>query len=167
MYHPLMVTSSCCYSVVKSRSALCDSMDCSTPDLPVPISWSLPKFMSIESMMPSNHLILCRPPLLFPSIFTSIRVFSHPRGGLVTKSCLTLVTPWTVACQALLSVGFSWKEYWSGLPFPSPEHLPQPGIELWSPAPQASLVAQLVKNPPTTQETLVRFLGGEDPLEKG
>ena len=38
-------------------------------------SWSLPKLMSIESVMPSNHLILCRP-LLLPSIFPSIRVFS-------------------------------------------------------------------------------------------
>ena len=40
-------------------------------------SWSLPKLMSIESMMPSNHLILCRPLLLLPSIFLSIRVFSN------------------------------------------------------------------------------------------
>ena len=37
---------------------------------------------------------------------------------LVTKSCLTLATPWTIACQAPLSVGFSREEYWSGLPFP-------------------------------------------------
>ena len=40
------------------------------------ISWSLLKYMSIESMMPSNHLILCSPLLLLPSIFPSIRVFS-------------------------------------------------------------------------------------------
>ena len=40
-------------------------------------SWSLPKFMSIESVMPSNHLILCLPLLLLPSIFPSIRVFSN------------------------------------------------------------------------------------------
>ena len=40
-------------------------------------SWSPPKPMSIESMMPSNHLILCRPLLLLPSIFPSIRVFSN------------------------------------------------------------------------------------------
>ena len=40
-------------------------------------SWSLPKLMSIESVMPSNHLILCRPLLLPPSIFPSIRVFSN------------------------------------------------------------------------------------------
>ena len=36
---------------------------------------------------------------------------------------------WTVARQAPLSIGFSWQEYWSGLPFPSPGDLPHPGIE--------------------------------------
>ena len=55
-------------------------------------------------------------------------------GGLVAKSCLTLATPWTVACQAPLSMGFSRQEYWSGLLFPSPGNLPDPGIELRSPA---------------------------------
>ena len=40
-------------------------------------SWSLPKLMSVESVMPSNHLILCRPPLLLPLIYPSIRVFSN------------------------------------------------------------------------------------------
>ena len=41
------------------------------------ISWSMPKFMSVESVMPSNHLILCYPLLLLPSIFSSIRIFSE------------------------------------------------------------------------------------------
>ena len=41
------------------------------------VSWSLLRFMSIESVMLSNHLILCHPLLLLPSIFLSIRVFSH------------------------------------------------------------------------------------------
>ena len=58
-------------------------------------------------------------------------------GGLVTKSCLTLETPWTVACQAPLSMGFSRQEYWSGLPFPSPGDLLIPGIEPESSALQA------------------------------
>ena len=44
------------------------------------------------------------------------------------------MTPWTVACQAPLPVGFSRQEYWSGLPFLSPGVLPDPGIELTSPA---------------------------------
>ena len=41
-------------------------------------------------------------------------------------------TPWTVACQAPLSMQFSRQEYWSGLPFPSPGDLPDPGIKLAS-----------------------------------
>ena len=53
-------------------------MDCSKPGLPIhPNSQSLLKFMSIESMMPSNHRILCPPLLLLPSIFHRIRVFSN------------------------------------------------------------------------------------------
>ena len=56
---------------------LCDPMDCSTPGFPVHHQLqSLLKLMSIESVMPSNHLILCLPLLLLPSIFSSIRVFS-------------------------------------------------------------------------------------------
>jgi len=43
-------------------------------------------------------------------------------------------TPWTAAYQAPPSMGFSRQEYWSGLPFPSPEYLPDPGIESRSPA---------------------------------
>ena len=46
-------------------------------------------------------------------------------------------TLWTVAHQALSSMGFSRQEYWSGLPFPSPGDLPDPGIEPRSPAVQA------------------------------
>ena len=55
-------------------------------------------------------------------------------GGLATKLGPTLVTPWTVAHQAPLSTGFSRQEYWSGLPFLSPEDLPDPRIEPMSPA---------------------------------
>ena len=47
------------------------------PSLSFTISWSLLKLMSIESVMPSTHLILCRPLFLLPSIFPSIRVFSN------------------------------------------------------------------------------------------
>ena len=53
-------------SVTQSCPTLCDPMDCSTPGLPVHHhSWSLLKLMSVESMMPSNHLILCCPLLLY------------------------------------------------------------------------------------------------------
>ena len=58
-------------------------------------------------------------------------------GDLVAKSCLTLETLWTVACQAPLSVGFSRQEYWSVLPCSPPGDLPDPGIEPGSPALQA------------------------------
>ena len=50
-------------------------------------------------------------------------------GDLVTKSCLTLATPGTVARQAPLFMEFSSQEYWNGLPFPSPGDLLDPGTE--------------------------------------
>ena len=65
-------------SVAQSCLTLCDPMGCSMPGLPVPYHLpGLPKFMSIESVIPSNHLILCCPLLLLPSVFPSIRVFSN------------------------------------------------------------------------------------------
>ena len=107
------------------------------------ISGSLHRFMSIELVMLFNHLILCCPLLLLPLIFHNIRVFSNelalcirwPKyltsalasvllmngvgGGLVMKlkPCPTFVTPWTVALQAPLSMGFSRQEHWSGFHF--------------------------------------------------
>ena len=56
-----------------------------------------------------------------------------------------LATPWTVACQDPLSMGFSRQEYWSGQPFLSPADLPYPGIETGSPALQAD---SLLSEPP-------------------
>ena len=60
--------------MAQSCLTLCNPMDCSTPGFPVR---SLLKFMPIESLMPSNYLILCRPLLLLPSIFHSLRVLSN------------------------------------------------------------------------------------------
>ena len=58
------------------------------------------------------------------------------------------VIPWTVAYQAPLSMEFSRQEYWSGLPFPSPGDLPDPGIEPRSPALQAdALLPELPGKP--------------------
>ena len=65
-------------------------------------------------------------------------------GGLVTKSCPTLATPWTVAHQALLSMGFSRQEYQSRLPCPPPGDLPGSGIKPRSPA----FTAELPGKPP-------------------
>ena len=52
----------------------------------------------------------------------------------MTKSCPALATPWTIASQAPLSIGFPRQEYLSGLQFPSPGDLPNPGIEPGFPA---------------------------------
>ena len=68
--------------------------------------------------------------------------------GLVTKLCLTLATPQAVACQAPLSMGFSRQEYWSGLPFPSPGDLPDPGIKTRSPALQADSLPTELRGKP-------------------
>ena len=80
-------------SVAQSCLTLCDPINCSRPGLPV--HHQLPEFtqtqpMSIESVMPSNHLILCRPLLLLPSIFPSVRVFSNESA-----------------------LGIRWPKYWS------------------------------------------------------
>ena len=65
-------------SVTQSRLSLCKPMDCSTPDsLSITNPRSLLKLISIELVMPSNHLILCCPLRLLPSIFPSIRVFAN------------------------------------------------------------------------------------------
>ena len=66
----------CCCSIAQSFPTLCKPMDCSTPGFPV--HHQLPELTqtrSMELVMPSNHLILCRPLLLLPSVFPSIRVF--------------------------------------------------------------------------------------------
>ena len=95
-------------SVAQSCPTLCDPMDCSKPGFPV--HHQLPellKLMPIKSVMPSKHLILCRPLFLLPSIFPSIRLFSK-------ESALHI----------------RW-------PFPSPGVLRNPGVEPRSPTLQA------------------------------
>ena len=79
--NPHLLYLSCWFSSVQSLSCV---QLFATPwtaahqaSLSITNSWSLPKLMSIESVMPSNHLILCHPLLLLPSIFPSIRVFSN------------------------------------------------------------------------------------------
>ena len=69
------------------------------------------------------------------SIFNRKKKKKRPESE-VTQMCL-LVTPWTVYYQAPPSMGFSRQEYWSGLTFPSPGDLPDPGIEPRSPTLQA------------------------------
>ena len=69
-------------------------------------------------------------------------MLSHFRGALL------FATPWSVARQAPLSMGFSRQGYWSGVPFPSPGDLPDPGIEFGSPVLQAD---SLPSEPPGTR----------------
>ena len=77
MFMLLLFSCSVVSDCLRPMDCLCP-MDCSTQaSLSFTISWSLLKFMYIESVIPSNHLILCHSLLLLPSIFPSIRVFSN------------------------------------------------------------------------------------------
>ena len=99
------------------------------------MGWGLKLYISNE--LPSDADAAC-----------SVGQTEHLGGGLVTQWCLTLCSPWTVACQASLSMEFSWLEYWSGLPFHSLWNLPYPGIELRSPALQEdSLLTESLGKP--------------------
>ena len=108
--------------------------------------------------------------------------FNHGTVLLMCVSCSvvsdSLWLPWTEACQVPLSMKFSRQEYWSGLLFPSPGDLPDPGIEPRCPASQAhswwlppfsfdACYTTMVKNLPGMKETWVQSLGQEDFLEKG
>ena len=82
--------------------------------------------------------------------------------GCAVLSCSSHIrlfaTPWNVAHQAPLSMLFSRQEYWSGLPFPSPGDLPNPGMELWSPTLQAdSLPSELPVKPNNSRLILIRI----------
>ena len=68
------------------------------------------------------------------------------------------VTLWTVACQVPLSMGFSRQENWSGLPFPSPGDLPNPGIKPGSPALQADALSSEPPGNPEEEEPPFLFL---------
>ena len=102
-------------SVSKSCLTLCDPMNRSTPGLPV--HHQLPEFtqlMSIELVMPSNHLILCRPLLLLPPIPPSIRVFSNE-----STFCMRWPKYWSFSCSispsneypGLISFRMDWLDF--------------------------------------------------------
>ena len=80
---------------------------------------------------------------------------------LVTQSVQLVATPWTVAHQASLSVGFPRQEYWSGLPFPSPGELPDPGIE------PMSLVSPTLAGRLLTAAPPIFLIISQVPREKG
>ena len=84
------------------------------------------------------HIYGCMYIYIYICIYIYAIYFS---GGLVAKSLFA--TPWTVAHQSSLAMGFSRQEYWSGLPFPPPGDLPDPGIEPVSPVSPAWLADSL------------------------
>ena len=85
----------CCFSVDRSCLTFCSSMDCTHKAFPsFTISQSLLKFMSIELVMLSNHLILCSPLLLLPSVFPTIRVFSNESAFCILSSESALRIRW-------------------------------------------------------------------------
>ena len=91
----------------------------------------------------STVWILTLPPGKRNQLLSSVRVCAQ----LLSRVWL-LVTPWTVARQAPLSMGFSGQEYWNGLPCPPPEDLPDPGVEPTSPASPALAGGFFTTEPP-------------------
>ena len=80
----------------------------------------------------------------------------------VKVSCTVLsgsANPWTAACPAPLSMEFSRQEYWSGLPFPSPEDLPNPGIKPKSPTLQADSLPPEPQGKPTIRLVVITLVG--------
>ena len=74
------------FSVIQCCLTLCDPWTTACQaSLSFTISWSLLKLISIESLMPSNHLILCHPLLLLPSLFSSISIFSNELALCIRK----------------------------------------------------------------------------------
>ena len=86
-------------------------------------------------------------------MFKQILRITHLSWVKLLSRLRLFATPWTVACQAPLSTGFSRQEYWSGLPFPSPEGLPDPGIEPGSPALEADA---LTSEPPGKPDQILK-----------
>ena len=139
-----------CFSVTKSRLTLTSWTAAHLVPLSSPISWSFLKFMSIELVILSHHLILCHPLCLLPSVFPSIKVFTNE-----------------------LAFHIRWPKYWS-ISFsisPSKVYLGLISLRidfliLLSKGLRTSHVTQSVKNLPAMQNTWVWFLGLEDPLKK-
>ena len=93
-----------------------------------------PFLLAYISLFGSHSLKASHSPSFFCSQFMRILLILFYRSDLCSPfttrpvfPCLTFATPWTVACQAALSIGFPRQEYWSGS-FPSPGDLPNPGI---------------------------------------
>ena len=139
-------------SVAQSCPTLCQPMGCSTPGFPVlTISRSLLKLMTIDLVKPSNHLILCRPLLLLPSVFPSFRVFSNESALCVRVPGLTLldfqinwtykgalriplcVGDWNHARRKEVHIYIQWSNIETKEETPKAVHQPQGGWRAWVP----------------------------------
>ena len=128
--------------------------------LSITISWSLLKFMSIELVTSSNHLILCRPFLLLPPIFLSIRVFSSESGS--SSQVAKVLELQHQSFQWIFRVDFfsDWLDFISLL---------SKGLFIKSLSSTTVWRHQFFRaqNVPAMRKTWVWYLGWEDPLEKG
>ena len=125
----------CCCSITKSCATLCDLMGCGTPGSIV--FQCFLEFAQIHVHLVSDtiyiyicHVYMCVCVCIkdeYTYIYIWLCVLSHLSR---VWFCATL---WTAACQAPLSMGFSRQEFWSGLPFPSPGDLLDPGMDYASP----------------------------------
>ena len=116
-------------------------------------------FSSANRKADSFSLSFCNDKSLKKILFFLLKLhlnFSQTGGGgLVTKSCPILATPWTVAYRAPLSMRFSRQEYWSGLRSPAPGDLPNAGIEPGSPALQADSLPTELQGKHTNSQMLL------------
>ena len=137
------------------------------------ISWGLLRLMSIKLVMSSKLLTFCVPLLLLPSIFPSIRVFSNE-----LVLCIRWPKYWSFSFSIIVSNEYSafisfridWFDFLvvhGTLKSLLQHHSSRASTLQCSAFFRASLIVQLVKNLPSMQETLVQFLGQEDPQEKG
>ena len=135
-------------------STLCDSMDCSQPgssaygiSQAVILEWVAISSSRGSSWSRNWTCISCIAGKFF-TCWATAKVFKHLMKWSEVKSFSLFPTPWTVAYQASPSMGFSRQEYWSGLPFPSPGDLPDPGIEPGSPASWADVLTSEPRRKP-------------------
>ena len=117
---------------------------CQTNWLPHRAPWAISWLHHLSSFYSSYSTLTCRDLSSWSLLLAELKL-----KVLVTQSCPTLCDSMDCSHQASLSMEFSWQEYWSGLPFPSPEDLPEPGIKHGFPALQTdSLPTESPGKPP-------------------
>ena len=168
-----LIKQCCCCSVVQLCSTLLTPLTAALQvSLSFTISRGLLKLMSIESVMPSNHVVLCCPLLLLSSIFPSIRISFNE-----LVSHIRWPKHWSFSFSICPSNEYSefisFRMHWLDLLVAQGtlkslfQHHSFKGSVLQCSVFLASLVTQMVKNLPTTWDTWVPSLSWEDPLEEG